>query len=142
MQKAFSLIEILIVIAIASFILFFSQSLDLSSIEHTNLSAERDNILTLLFQARSKAMNSTQNSNFGFCLKDGSYLVFQGSTCGQLIETTIKSNTDISQHSQTHIPDQIIFSKITGLTEPATIILDNGEKFLKISINNEGTINW
>ncbi len=109
--------------------------------------SEREFVVGLLLEARSKAMNNVNEVPHGFCLKNGEYMVFSGSSCvGANLQTERrgKSPTNVSITFQPAVSDDgIIFEQLSGRPSWSGVIaLTNAEEFFDISINSVGMIDW
>ena len=137
MQKGFTLVEILITLAILTFVVSLATVVDLNSFKTDTAQSERDKIVSILEKARSRAMANFYDSSHGVCYDSGNYIIFKGETCDPSSIETIPASTDITINFPT-----VVFTRLTGDTTSANISLTNDNKSLNIEINNEGTINW
>ena len=141
-KKGFTLIEIIVVIAILVVVISFGMIVDFSSFSSSTFQNEESKIIALLQKARSRSMSNMFNTTHGVCYIPPDYVIFRGNTC--VAGESIPANTNIASNSSTSFP-AVIFSQLTGNTTSATDIiihLTDGIKGADITINNEGTINW
>ncbi len=139
-KSGFTLIEILIVMAILCMIIAFGSIIDLSAFKSDNFEVEKSKIISVLERARSHSMANMFDSSFGVCYIAPDYIIFRGGTCTiSATSETISANTNITT---SFAPTAIIFEGLTGNTTSATIHLTDGIKSADININNEGTISW
>ena len=145
MNKGFTLIEIIVVIAVIGIIISFGTIMDLSVLERDTFSTERSTIVSVLEKARSRAMANMFESPHGVCYVAPNYVIFQGSTCTASGSELIPANQNIAVLSDFTNPAKfptIVFTQLSGNTTGSTIVLTDGVKSSNIEINNEGTINW
>ncbi|MEK7105808.1 MAG: prepilin-type N-terminal cleavage/methylation domain-containing protein [Patescibacteria group bacterium] len=138
-SKGFTMIEIIIVIAIFIFVVGFGMLTDFNVFTGDTFHAEEAKIVSLLGRARSRAMANVYDSNFGVCYISPNYVMFQGSTC--VAGDAIPANVNISENPSTIFPT-FVFNRLTGTTVGGTIHITDGVKSTDIIINNEGTISW
>ena len=141
-MKGFTLIEILIVIAIVGLVLSFGMSIDLSAFKRNNFQAEEATIVSVLERARSHAMANLFDADYGVCYIAPDYAIFRDGSCDGLgTDETIPANINIAEHVDTVFPT-VIFDQLAGTTSGATIHIEDGIKEADIKINEEGTISW
>lgn len=141
-KNGFTLIEILITLAIFAVIINLISGINLDSLERNSLQKERSLIVSLLGKARSLAMTNYENSDFGFCYQSGKYIIFKGDDCGQNNTDEIPANLNITSNPDTTFPSQIIFKRLSGESNEENIHLEDGAKSLDININHVGRIDW
>ena len=142
-NRGFTLIEIIIVMAIMIFVVGFGLTVDFSSFTTNTLKGEESKIVSVLERARSHAMANMFDINYGVCYdRDAqNYLIFKGGTCTTIESEFIPANINIAQNSGTSFPT-FVFDRLTGDTTAGTIHITDGIQSADIIINNEGTINW
>lgn len=141
-KKGFTLIEIIVVLAILTVIVSFGTVVDFSSFTSSTIENEESKIISLLQKARSRAMNNMNQTTHGVCYISPDYVIFEGTTCTS--GEPIPANVNIASNGATIFP-AVIFNQLTGNTNSATDIIihiTDGVKERDITINNEGTINW
>ena len=147
-KNGFTLIEILVVIAVLVVIIGFSMVVDFSSFKGNTFISERDTIVSALQRARSRAMANLGQTTYGVCFTSPNYVIFKGPTC------TTGENILANINATVTFPT-IVFEQLTGKLAPQALVLDApcllNEKKISINyqgkvgnicINNEGTINW
>ena len=146
-QKGFTLIEIMIVLAIFGMILTFGLIATLDSFKRNTVQAEESILVSALEKARSRSMSNMFGSTNGVCYIAPNYVIFRGTVCNPLLSTNelISANENIANLSNfsdsTKFPT-IVFSQLAGTTTNATIYMTDGVKSATTIINYEGTINW
>lgn len=141
-KNGFTLIEILITLAIFGVIINLISGINLNSLERNSLQKERLLIVSLLEKARSLAMANHENSDFGFCYQSGTYIIFKGDDCDQNNTDEMPANLNIASNPGTTFPSQIIFKRLSGESSEENIHLGDGAQSLDININHVGRIDW
>lgn len=143
-KQGFTLIEILVAVAVVGVIIGFGMTIDLSSLRSDTFQAEETTIVSALQKARSRSMANMYESVHGFCYIAPNYILFRGrTTCLPTSGTdeTIPANINIASNASSSFPT-FVFTQLSGTTTGATIHITDGTKSDDIIINNEGTINW
>lgn len=138
--KGFTLIEIIVTIAVLTAILSFGMTINLNAFTGDIFLAEQSKIVGILERARSHAMANMFESVYGVCYNSPNYIIFRDRTACLPV-----SNLDEiipADKSITITFPTIVFNQLTGNTTGATINIANEIKSANIVINNEGTINW
>jgi prepilin-type N-terminal cleavage/methylation domain-containing protein len=140
MRAGFTLIEIIVVIAIFSALILFGLFMSMETLRGTLQRSERDTIVSLLERARSRAMNNIEQASWGMCYLAPDYVVFKGTVCSAaaVIDTVAASPGTAT----TGLLAGIVFSQLAGTTTPATVTVTQGIRTSTIEINYEGTIIW
>ena len=141
-HSGFTLIEILVVIAIIGMVLSFGLTIDINTLRGDTFQAEINTIVSVLERARSQSMANLSDANHGVCYIEPNYIIFTGDTCTADDSEIIPANTDITSNASTTLPAEIVFERLTGRTTGATIHISHGVNEADIIINDEGTINW
>lgn len=140
-MHGFTLIEILVVMAIMSLIFSLGVFVSLNSYKRYVSSFERNTLVTLLYKARSMAQNNIDNLPHGLHISGSDYVLFQGAS----YDPSASSN-QITEGSETVVVDglsEVIFEPLTGnpiATGVINIVLGSDKK--TITILDEGRINW
>lgn len=142
LENGFTLIEIIIVVAIIGIVLSFGITIDLNKLKGDTFQFEVATIVSILERARSQAMSNLGDSNHGFCYMEPNYILFTGNTCTVTNSEIIQANTDIASSALTTFPTEIIFERLSGRTNNTEILVSHGLQETNIKINNEGAIDW
>jgi prepilin-type N-terminal cleavage/methylation domain-containing protein len=142
-KAGFTLIEIVIAIAILTAMLALGLFMSMDSYRAYLSRSERDTVVSLLQRARSHAMANSYNTTWGLCYISPNYIIFRGSTCtaGAATNEATPANTGAVITGLSSAP-WVVFSQVAGTTTAATITVTENTKVSTITINNEGTINW
>lgn len=102
--------------------------------------SERDTIVSLLTEARSRSLANIDESVWGVCISGANYVVFKGSVCddsGPSSELTpIGASVQVVQASA------VVFTAVSGTTTPADWVIKQHGRVSTTTINYEGTIIW
>lgn len=141
-RKGFTLIEILIVIAIIAMLMALGLFLSFDSYRRYNLNAECDIVVGVLERARSRALNNMFESPHGVHFSTSTYTIFIGNFYDSSTSTneTIPANRAVLW-TPTSTTD-IFFEQLTASTTGGAITLKEGAQSRDITINHEGTIIW
>ncbi len=142
-QNGFSLIELMVVIAIfailATFALFFS--LDFFHTYATN--SEEVTLVSSLSKARSQSLANVNRLPHGVHITPGGYTIFEGAifSSGQGSNQFISNNSAVKPTGTT----DVVFGQLTGVpacTPTCTINLSGPGSPKTVTINSEGAILW
>jgi len=141
-KKGFSLIEIIIVLAI--FVLISSVGLFFSfdHLRSQNFVSETRLLVRLLENVRQKSlMNENQNPH-GLFLWENSFVLFEGKKFNLDSETNLFFDRNLAIDIETNFSEsQIIFKNISGgLDTSGNFLLSDGVRNREISVNQEGSI--
>lgn len=147
-KSGFTLLELLIVVAVLVIIAAMSRDFFGSFVGGASLRNENTSLMFNLRGVRDKAMNGQNDMNWGMHLVNGTqdyYEIFSSPTNYSSASTTIASKVYLSNNIFFSTPAEgfsadIIFSKITGTTTAAEIILTSKGEDSAISISNQGFV--
>ena len=140
--RGFTLIEILIVIALIGFIISLGNVVNIDFYSREVRLSEQATLISILQKARSDAMNNIHTTSHGVHIDNDTYTFFEGTNYNSNESTNqaIKRNPNITISGL----ENIVFEQLSGNTEnTGTIILEdtnNIEKFINIKAN--GLIDW
>lgn len=141
-KSGFTIIEILISVAIMAIIFSLGLIFGVDFFRNYIISSERDMLVSILSKARSQAANNISQSAHGVYITSSDYIIFQGNSYSgrdQNYDQKIPASSAISKSG----PSEIVFSQLSAESNASgTIILSNSQKTLAISVNNEGKIDW
>jgi len=136
-SRAFTLMEILIVISIVSIIAASGSALGTGLYRGSILEKENDFLISVLIEARSRALANLEQKPHGIYIDDSNFIIYSG-------EFDVESNSnELFGRNQsigvTPQPVNISFSQLSGDSNwQGSIILNDGERTRKIIINSEG----
>ncbi len=161
-QKGFTLIEILISVAILSIIIGLGLFISFDFYKSYSFRSEESTIVSILQKARSQSMNNINQTRHGVHFASPlRYILFEcpsGTLCTSYATSfshlVISSSYNVSINSPV-LPFDVIFNQLDGscihststpnfVCDPVTqpiVINDNG-KLKNITINKEGQIDW
>lgn len=137
---AFTLIELLLVIAIIAIVGLFTSPIGISFYQSQLLNETSSGLLSALRQAQSFSVSGKHDNPFGVYISQDSYVIFEGDSYLSRIESEDQvfmkvSGVDISGSNE------IVFSEITG--EPSfvgTLFISSGNKQAQIEVRESGNI--
>lgn len=140
--RGFTLVEILIVISIISFIGTLGLFISMDAYRAYMSRSERDTVVSILEKARSRSMANLYQTSWGVCYAAPNYIIFRGSACipGALTNETISASPSAGIAGLS--APGIVFTQLSGMTTGATIVITENGRTETITINNEGTILW
>jgi prepilin-type N-terminal cleavage/methylation domain-containing protein len=141
--NGFTLIEILVVVAIMTAIVSLGVIVGIDSYQRTSFGTERDLVVNILQQARSRSLNNVDQIKHGVKVEPTSYVVFKGDTSlsDPATHEIIPKRAGITTGGLT----EIVFDQLNGNVEPSQtgdITISDGIRNGTISINHEGRIDW
>ncbi len=139
-SKAFTMIEILLVVGIAAGVFAMSAPYTLNFYRTQMLEEARSNIIDALQQAKHNAILQKNDSKFGVRMVNGSYTLFQGDDYDtRVVEQSLDFDL-ISEISITGLTE-VTFSKLTGSPSAVgTTTLTYGTMIREILIGESGII--
>lgn len=142
LNQGFTLIEVVVVLAIMIFIAMFGVVVDVGVMKRDAFLDEQTKIVTLLEIARSRSMSNLGETKHGVCLVGNTYFVFEGDTCDQQEPFFANPNFNIQFPT-------IVFAQLSGnlypllsLGQELDIIITAEGRTSHIKINNAGAIHW
>jgi len=142
MRTGFSLIEVVIVIAILAvlIVIFLPIGLDFYRIYVVNNT--EDQVIGFLKQARVDAINQKNESDFGFYHNSSQIILFEGSSYA-----TRNPDYDLIYSVPNNINitglQEVVFAKNSGLpSQTGTITITLDSRIKEITINSEGLISY
>ena len=148
-QKGFSLIEMVVVVAIGA-VLVAVVVFSFSSFRNNKIiDVSADQILSVINEARVKTVSSEDYSRFGVRLEANRAVFFKGDTFTEPnpsnIQTTLSSLVEISDISLSGGGADIVFQKLTGKTSNygslRVRLRSDNNKYKTISVKSTGIAN-
>ena len=144
-QQGFTLIEVLIAVAILTFLGVMGTIVGLDSYQKYLFRSDLDTATALLSKARSSAIHSIGETSHGVCFADPDkpdyFILFRGTSCTGRDESfdllVEKSKVTIVTGA-----DEVVFSPPSGESTEQTLTLDNSIQTFEIKINKEGGLDW
>ena len=141
LRTGFTLLEILIVIGIATVLIGFGYLIGFDFYRSQILRSETQTVVSLLRVARSKAMANVNQAPHGFAFRNNTYVMFQGTSYASR-DSAYDEITGISPLITATGTQEVVFSQLSGNANAATVMLSTPAASSTISINNEGRIDW
>lgn len=141
-MKGFTLIEVLIVIAILGGLAGLGLFVSIDFYKSYAFHSERNIVVSIIQKVRSQSLANINESKHGVYFGTNNYVIFQGENYASRNATydeIIQANSLVSHSGLT----EIVFDQLTGLpSATASIVLSDGLRSSTISIGNEGRIDW
>jgi prepilin-type N-terminal cleavage/methylation domain-containing protein len=145
-DRGFTLIEILVVIAIIGLIFGIGLFLSFDVYHGFSHRSERDIIVSMLERARSYALANVEQAPWGFCVAAGHYEVFHGASysAGAVEQSLATSSAATVLGAPGCATNPVIFAQLSGTTTAAgpITITQGSAPADTITINDQGTISW
>ena len=139
--RGFSLMEVIIVIAIVAVVASFGSAFSLNSISRSNLISERDLLVSLLTQARAQALANVHESPHSVHIDTERYVLYEG-TSYSFGNPTNRVVPKVSQATITGVAT-VTFAQLTAdVASAGTVTIAGGVESYDIEINSSGRINW
>lgn len=148
-EKGYSLLEIIVILAIISLVLLFTTDVFSSFNKNKTLYAESERILSIINEARSKTLSSKSGSEYGMHFEQVKIVSFKGTVFNSLDlnnkEVLFSGGVEIYDISLDGGGVDLFFKKFTGeVGKYGTIKLrlkNDNSKTKIIKINQNGVVN-
>jgi prepilin-type N-terminal cleavage/methylation domain-containing protein len=140
-NNGFSLIEVILVIAIVAFMASMGALFSTGAITRSYTIAERDLLVALLTQTRAKALANVHESAHSLYVATSTYVLYEGIVFSESNPT----NKHVPKVSETTITglSTVTFLPLTGDVAGAGIIaVTSGVQSYDVEVNSVGRINW
>lgn len=139
-MRGFTLLEIIVVIAIFSVLITLGLFMSMDTFRGTNHRSEESTVVSLLEKARSRALANIYQTPWGVCYIAPEYVIFRGTSCTALLSTNETIPASVANPAIFSAP--IVFSQLSATTTGGTVTIVQDERISTITINYEGTIDW
>ena len=146
--QGFTLIEVIIVLAIISTVSTIAVFSGLESYRQYLYHNDRDLLVTLLLHARAQSMGNicvgptcVDGVSHGVAVVPSGYILFQGSTFA-LRDPSSDGFFERNPHSISSGVTEVVFTKVSGTTTGGVLTLDDGARTSDVTISSEGQITW
>ena len=150
-SKGFTLVEILIAIALLIVILSLGLFISFDFYKNYAFRSEKNIIVSILQKARNQSLNNiNQTTHRVHFERDGSnpqrvisYTIFEGGSYVSGAAGNIVTEASYGVFITTPtLPFDIMFNQLNGDSADATITVSDGVKSYNITVNSEGRIDW
>jgi len=139
-MKSFTLIELLLTIAIFLIIGSFSTPFLSRFLVSQNVSQTTNQIKSYLKKAQSYSLSGKSNSNWGVVIISGELILFKGNSYVNR-DSSFNEKTLISQNVLITGFSEIVFNRVTGVPDKELMItVSNQGKTNQIAVNNRGMV--
>lgn len=142
LARAFTLIEVLIVVALLSAAASFSVLMGTDTIGRSVAIGERDLAVTFLETARTSALANVDESPHGLHIDSTSFVLFAGGTYNP---SDLENRVYERESSVTVVgASDIVFNQLSGNvdTGAGTITFSDSAQSATLEVNHEGRIEW
>lgn len=147
MQRGFTLIEIIIVMAILAVVFAMSAYITTGFYQSYSFNSERATLVSVLEKARSQSMANINAHEHGVFITSSAFILFEGTA--PLTYTTRISSLDLPITTTPRISHSglstIIFKQLSGDVDSSMtgmITLQDETHIASISLNTAGGIGW
>ena len=140
-KAGFTLIEILIVVAIISFLGIMGVIVGVDTYKRYIFRSDLDKVAALLQKARSSAMNNINEQKYGVKFDDPDDLILFRETPGTSYDYKVEKSKTVV-YSDTCPSHQVVFDQLTGNADSCEIVITEGNKISTTTINGQGGINY
>ncbi len=140
-RSGFTLVEILLSIAVIGVMLSIATPFTLSQVTSYNLEATRDTLVSFLNQSRTRAMANHNNADKGVYITPTSITAYSGpsyATRDQSFDVVSQVPSSLTMVGAT----EIHFTRLTGVTSPTSVIVQTPLKNYSVFVNAEGSVDW
>lgn len=141
-NQGFTIIEVLIVVALLTVIFGFTLGVGSNFYNSQVLIGERDSVISLLRNARTRAMNNVNQLSHGVYINANQYVAFDGESYAsrnQNYDAVFPRSPSVTITG----PSEVVFGAMEGSSNVSgTIIISGGAGSVNILLNNEGRISW
>lgn len=140
-KPAFTLTEIILVIALVTIVSSIGVAVGIQAFSAQQLSANRDLLVSSLYQAQASARASVNNTNWGVHITSANELyIFSGNDFASR-DTTEDISFNLSNNVEITGTTEIVFTRVSGLPDSiASFVLTDSGTSLTINVNDLGTI--
>lgn len=140
-DKGFSLVEVLISIAILLVLAGIGTPYTLNMYRRYQLISERIILTSLLREARTLSMSGAGGSDYGVHIASSQFTLFEGPSYASRTQSKDQTFTRETNVTITG-PSEFTFKYLTGNTASKSFTLTNTTKTGKIYVNKQGRIDW
>ncbi|OGG47385.1 hypothetical protein A2671_01025 [Candidatus Kaiserbacteria bacterium RIFCSPHIGHO2_01_FULL_49_13] len=143
--KGFTVIELLIVLAIATLISSIGLIYGYDTFTRSSVRSQEDTLGRLLQTARARAISNVNQSPHGVHIDPDKYVLFSGLTYDPLDPENepFPRNSSVIISTDPSGMNNFVFAQLSGDASPTgTIVLNASGQNYNIVINSEGGIDW
>lgn len=147
-SKGFTLMEIIVVLAILGFVISIGLLVSLDFYKTYAYKSERNILVGVLEKARSRSMANINQSAHGVYIDttNHNYIIFQGQTYAtrnSSYDQVFPINPSINLIGVPSLPAAVVFSRLSGTTTSETLTMSDGTgRTGTVDIGTDGQINW
>lgn len=144
-REGFTLIEILIAIAIITILAGMGLWISMDVYRNYSYRSEKETFISAIQKARLESMVNLNESAHGIRVESDKYIIFRGSSysASSSFNRTIVPSGPVTITGNPSLPQDIVFDQLSGTTSSSgTLTVSDSVRTAVISINNEGQISW
>lgn len=141
MVAGFTIAEIIIVIGIFSILFAVALPVGIDFYSNYQLSSESKILVSLLGEARNRAMVNYNESDHGLYFDVNNLLLFQGDNY-EFRVTSEDRNFPRTAAVSISGPSELVFSALSGRTASSTYTITDGRRTKFVYVNEEGRIQY
>ncbi|MBI2592682.1 MAG: hypothetical protein HYW37_00775 [Candidatus Colwellbacteria bacterium] len=136
-----TLIEVIMVIGILGIVLVMGFPAAWDFYLGYQIETERDNLVTLLREARNTSVINRNEMNHGLYFDGNNFVVFEGVNYASRIQA---EDRIIPRQGAVTIngPSEIVFTSLSGQATTSTYILTSTGRVRYVYVKSEGTVDW
>ncbi len=143
-NKGFTLIEIVIVIAILAVIFSFGLFISFDFYKSYSFGSEKNVIVSILQKARNQSLNNINQLPHGVHFEASpslTYTIFEGASFSSSSPNNIPIGASYNV-TIADLPFDVIFAQLSATSTNRIITVTSNGKSYDITINSEGRIDW
>jgi prepilin-type N-terminal cleavage/methylation domain-containing protein len=140
-KNGFSLIEVILVVAIVAFIASMGALFSTGAITRSYTISERDLLVALLTQTRAKALANVHESAHSLHIATSSYVLYEGTTFSESNPTN-KLVPKMSEATLTGLSTVTFLPLTADVAGGGVISVIGGTQSYDVEVNSAGRINW
>jgi len=141
-EKGFTLVELMIVLAILVFLIAVSLPLAINFYQTRQLDIHTQGIVQALRRAQMKAMSVEADSSFGVYITSDQYILFKGDTYAAR-DVGYDETFDLPENLSVSGLSGVVFSRLKGApSSTGTTILTIDNRSGSVNINEIGRVNY
>ena len=142
MKKGFTIIEIILVIALLALFAGFSVQLTFSALKQNDMEMTRSMLISQIRSAQLNALEQVHDGDWGIHVAPGSLTLFRGTSYATRL-SQYDEVVSVPTHIQFSGLSSIIFTTYTGLpTQTGTITMSSDAFQSQITLNSYGALTY
>ncbi len=140
-MKGFTLLEILLVIALITVVSVISPPIYTKIVSQTAINSNISTLISVLHKAQSNSLASLYDSVWGVKIENNKFTLFKGNDYSSR-DQNFDEPYDSYGNFTTSGDNEIIFPKLNTLNKKYLVVISNDEKTINLNINEFGVIDY